>query len=442
MWLLNDSLYNIRDFLNDPVYLLHGKSSKPVNSFHMAYRKVHHITGLEEIKEVLVSKHKQFVGPPKARYYFSLNTGRGLIGTDGKEWAQQRKRANPLVKKAQIDKALPVLIKTAENVAEVMTEHRQPQDLFHAMMGMALHLICQLSFGFYDQKYTEKIGNAMSLMNEEAYKRIIAPFNIPVIIPTWSNIRYYKSRKIFDRFVREMVSRALTKDDHESFAAKYSLAYEGIPKKNLIEHLAVLLKTVVAGNETIATGLTWCLFELNRHPEILADVMDELKSFEIGSVQSAEELFVKTQFTQMVLKETLRLYPPIWLLGRMAIDDVTIGNTQIQKKEDILISPLVVHRMEKYWKEPLTFNPQRFENKPELVLESAFFPFGLGPRGCIGGYLAVLQMTVVLATLYQQYNVNVSTHDNTEFQPYIIMRPKHTIPFALTPIKEQESISV
>lgn len=442
MWPFNDSLYNVRDFLNDPVYFLHGKSSKPVNSFYMAYRKVHHITGLEGIKEVLVSKHKQFVGPPKARYYFSLNTGRGLIGTDGKEWAQQRKRANPLVKKAQIDKTLPILIKTAENAAEVMTAHRQPQDMFHAMKGTALHLICQLSFGFYDQKYTEKIGNAMSLMNEEAYKRIIVPFNIPVIIPTWSNIRYYKSRKIFDRFVREMVSRALTKDDHESFAAKYSLAYKGIPKKNLIEHLAVLLKTVVAGNETIATGLTWCLFELNRHPEILTDVVDELKSFDIGSVQSAEELFAKTQFTQMVLKETLRLYSPIWLLGRVATDDVTIGNTNIRRKEDVLISPLVVHRMDKYWKEPLTFNPYRFENKPESFLESAFFPFGLGPRGCIGGYLAMLQMTVVLATLYQQYKVNVRTHDNTEFHPLIIMRPKHTIPFTLKPIKEQESISV
>ena len=442
MWPFNDSLYNARDFLNDPVHFLQGQSSKPVNTFQIANRQLHHITGLEEIKEVLVSKHKRFIGPPKARFYFSLNTGKGLIGTDGNEWAQQRKRVNPLVKKAQIDKTLPVLIKTAKNAAEVMAANGKPQDMFHAMLGMALHLICQFSFGFYDQKYTEKIGNAMSLMNVEASKRIVAPFNIPVIFPTRSNIRYYNSRKTFDRFVREMVSRALANNDSESFAVKYSRRHEKIPEKVLHEQLVILLKNIVAANETVATGLTWCLFELNHHPEILVDVMDELKSFEIGTIQSPAELFAKTQFTQLVLKETMRLYSPIWLLGRVATDDVKIGETNIRRKDDVLISPLIVHRMEKYWEEPLTFNPQRFENKPESFLESAFFPFGLGPRGCIGGHLAVLQMTVVLATIYQQCNVKVSAHNHTEFHPYIIIRPKHTIPFELTPIKEQKIVPV
>jgi cytochrome P450 len=182
----------------------------------------------------------------------------------------------------------------------------------------------------------------------------------------------------------------------------------------------------LAGHETTANTLSWTLYLLSKNPEAEKKLHQELDQV-IGSRAPSPDDFMKLTYTQNVIWESLRLFPPAYVIGREAIEDVAVGDYLLKKGEMILMSQYVMHRNPLYFEQPHSFIPERFNNHYMKTLPPyAFFPFGGGPRVCIGNHFALMEAVLVLACIAKRYRVKlILGHHTVRPQPLITMRPKH-----------------
>ncbi|MGB0523618.1 MAG: cytochrome P450 [Flammeovirgaceae bacterium] len=432
---LFNNIQHVKAFYRDPIAFLQTQSKTAITSFGMAHLPFHHIIGLEEIKQVLVYEQKKFIKTPQAQYFTSLALGEGLVSTDGEKWLTQRKAANQLFRPQVMDGLVNTmhveLKKILSNEKWVNTEI----NLNRLMMDITLQLIFKVTFGEVEGLNTQAIAEAMEIMIEETYKRVIAPINWPLFIPTSSNLKFNKSRAQYDQLIQDWTVKSLENPDENALIYHY-FTQDKHPDTSAVLAMKTAFKTLIAaGHETTATSLTWLFIELGRNPTIAFEMREELLKVDLDQMRSMAELLQQTPFTQQVINETLRLYPPIWLMGRMANERVEIGDIFMKRKDNVLISPFIVHRLASYWENPNTFKPSRFAHKNLNFTDAAYFPFGLGPRQCIGGRLAIVEMLIILANLYQQFEVSITNQTTVNYHPYITLRPASAIQVRLTALQ-------
>jgi cytochrome P450 len=180
----------------------------------------------------------------------------------------------------------------------------------------------------------------------------------------------------------------------------------------------------IAGHETTANALTWTFFLLAQHPEIAATLRAELDRALAGRIPSAGDL-PALPYTEMVIRESMRLYPPAWIVSRIAVDDVTIGGQALRRGNILLASPYALHRDARFFESPDQFMPERFAPEREKMLPRyAYFPFGVGPRVCIGNGFAMLEARLVLATLASQCDLSLVPGQRVVPEPLVTLRPK------------------
>ncbi len=186
-----------------------------------------------------------------------------------------------------------------------------------------------------------------------------------------------------------------------------------------------LMTIFLAGHETTANGLSWTLYLLSQHPEAEAKLHKEIDSV-IGRERLRPEHFQMLKYTQNVIWESLRLFPPAYVVGRQVDETVEIGGYLLKKGEMVLMSQYVMHRKPNYFENPDEFKPERFENNLLRTLpDYAYFPFGGGPRVCIGNHFSFMEMVLALACIAQRYRLTLITgHANVKPQPLITLRPK------------------
>jgi cytochrome P450 len=188
---------------------------------------------------------------------------------------------------------------------------------------------------------------------------------------------------------------------------------------------------LLAGHETTATALTWTWYLLSQYPAVEDRLHTELDQVLAGQPPSVEHL-PRLPYTRMILDETLRLYPPTFSLSRKAIVDDEIGGYAIPAKSTILLCPYTTHRHPAFWEDPNLFNPERF--LPESAAgrpHFAYFPFGGGPRQCIGNQFALMEAQLILATVAQRYRLRLAPHHKVEAEVVLTIRPRHGLPMTL-----------
>jgi cytochrome P450 len=181
----------------------------------------------------------------------------------------------------------------------------------------------------------------------------------------------------------------------------------------------------LAGHETTANALTWTWFLLSNHPEVERRLHQELDEV-LGSRTPGFSDVAQLRYTEMVLSESMRLYPPAWAIGRLSTVDCEIGGYFVPKRSLVLMSQYVMHRDERYYKNPLAFDPERW--RPEVRDTRppfSYFPFGGGPRRCIGEGFAWMEEILVLATLAQKWKLQLVPHHHVALKPVVTLRPKH-----------------
>ena len=179
----------------------------------------------------------------------------------------------------------------------------------------------------------------------------------------------------------------------------------------------------LAGHETTANAMAWTLHLLAQHPEVQRDLQAELDDVLAGELPRAAHM-PRLRFTEQVLLESMRLYPPAWIIGRMALENVDLGPYQVRRGSLVLTSQYLVHRDERWFPEPERFEPARWERSPRASLPRyAYFPFGGGSRVCIGEHFAMMEAVMILATLLSRWSLAAVPGQAIRAQPGITLRP-------------------
>jgi cytochrome P450 len=429
-----DSIKNVREFYKDPIAFLFSKDYGAVCSFKMLHLKFHHITGPDAVKQILVTNHKKIIKTPNAQYFTSLAIGEGLVSTDGDTWIKKRKEAVPAFHTNYINDLMAYIITCTEHALATYNHNNGAVNLNSFMLSVTLQVISKVSFGTVESQHIEFIEKSMEILITEAYKKVVAPFNLPLFFPTKSNLRFNKHRLNYHKIVEKMTKKSLLSPQTHVLSWKLANLEKGQqPNEDDIAEVCNSLKTIIAaGHETTATTLTWLVYEVEKNQAVKKELLTEIQSISITTNSDSKSLFGRTKFTQQVIKETLRLYPSIWLMGRMATEAFTVNGVNIKKGDNILISPYYMHRTVKYWDRPEQFDPGRFVNDSSKD-EGHYFPFGMGPRQCIGNHLAMMEMIIILVQLYSKYTISISDVEKVAgVSPYVTLRPDSNIKINLS----------
>jgi cytochrome P450 len=377
------------------------------------------VSSPEGARDVLVAKHKQ-VNKRTIQYStLALVTGEGLLTADGEVWKQRRRILQPafhheMIKLTQ-DQVVSALSALNKRWHESLSAGEEIFDVDQEMMSLALEITGNTLFG------TDLSGEALEITSAtiSALHGVVAraknPLALPLKVPTPANQGMNKAIARLDQSIerivkyrnqdrlpmgspiRDMLDVLLAAEDENQ-----------INKTQLRDEVATF---IVAGHETVASALTWAL-------HLLATHQDE-----------QEALAKNPEKSEQVFAETLRLYPPAWLITRRTLEDIHVNETLIPANSLVILSPWVTHRHESIWEKPMEFNSDRMNDGTPQV---GYFPFGAGPRLCIGKDMALLEGKLILADLFQNWKVSPLTHAPVPVDASVTLRPKHGLPMRIT----------
>ena len=303
-----------------------------------------------------------------------------------------------------------------------------PLDVATEFMHLTLEVATRALFSTSVARDLDAIGRAITTLLNEVTFRFTFPFYPPLKVPTPRNRRFLAARATLDGVIYGIIAeRRRRPGEHADLLALLMDARdeetgEGMSDKHLRDEVITLF---VAGHETTANALTWASYLLSTHVAVAHELRAEVDEVLQGRIPTAADL-PNLAYTRMVVDETLRLYPPAWITNRRAIQDDTICGYRIPADAIVSISPYVTHRDPAIWGNPEGFDPERF--LPERSAgrpHYAYFPFGGGPRQCIGKGFALMEATLVLTLLAQHYELHLVPGRRVETVAMATLRPRY-----------------
>jgi cytochrome P450 len=362
-------------------------------------------------------------------------TGQSLLTVDGEAWHSRRRLMQPIFSYTNL-LAFTGTIGKAVNQTLQQWESRQtsnPVDLSSEMMRLTYRIVERALFGAQAEGDLEAIETAMTEVNIHTYERIEKGVNLPLWIPTPANQRYRNALATLDTRVMQILEQPPTdaNQGHDILsqlaAARDEHSHVSLSPRELRDEAVTLL---VAGHETTANAMSWTWHLISQHPEIEERLQDEVDTVLSGGQPSVDEL-KRLVYTTKVVKEALRLYPPIWAIMRRATQAGQLGGFNISANSRLIISPYVVHRNPALWKAPEVFDPDRFDKERfDVIPHHAYLPFGGGPRTCIGQNFAMMESVIIVAMLARSYRFEACRN---EVVPHagIALRIKGGLPMRL-----------
>ncbi len=384
------------------------------------------------VKHVLQTNAKNY---KKSSIYdeLKLALGNGLITSGGDYWRRQRRMAQPAFYKERIvalfDKMVDLSIAYVEEL-EQRTNPKESIEINQEMMDITANVVLDTLFSAKDYGDESELYHTMVNLQEYVIKRVNNPFSIPLQYVNGNHRQFLKEKKIFDELIYHVINeRRVNKTQHNDMLnmlldAKDADTGEGMSDLELRDEAITIF---IAGHETSANTLTWTLYLLAQHPEIVEKIRAEVNTH-FGDRRPTFQDLQKLQYTRQVVEEGLRLYPPAFAIGRESLAEDTIDGVTIPKGVIMFINIYALHRNPKYWEDPEVFNPDRFtpenvKSRPNL----SYIPFGAGARMCIGYHFAMMQIQLLLALMAQRFNFRLKEGHPVETQPLITLRPKHGI---------------
>jgi cytochrome P450 len=309
-----------------------------------------------------------------------------------------------------------------------------PFDVAAEMSRLTLRVVGKTLFSMDLTGDAAEVGRGLVVALGFLGRRAMGFLPPPVWVPTPASVRFLRARRALDRVVYHIIqTRRRTGEDAGDFlgmllAARDADTGEGMSDQQLRDEVMTF---VLAGHETTAVALAWTWYLLARHPDADARLRAEVAAVLGGRAPTVEDL-PALRYTRMVLEETMRLYPPVWGLGRQAIAADSIGGYPIRAGAPVSMSPYVTHRHPAVWDDPERFDPERFT--PERVAARprfAYLPFSGGPRLCIGNEFALMEATLVLALVAQRYRLVLAPERRVVPQVTLTLRPRGGLPMTL-----------
>jgi cytochrome P450 len=390
----------------------------------------------DDIAQVFQQNHANY---RKSRYYAKAIPifGEGMFVAEGEAWRRKRTLIQPAFHKQKLDALATLMTDTGAETIErwrASAGSGAPLDIAPEMMRASLLVVIKAFFSVDFPGETSAMTRALTTLMHAGERRIWAPFSLPLSFPTPENRRIREAIATFDRAIFELIEArrrsGVAQDDLLSLILDSRFEDTGEPMSNR-EIRDELMTMVIAGHETTAMAIAWACHLLSRHPEAAEKLMAEVDAVLAGRTPTVADL-ANLAYTKMVIQEGMRIYPPFWSMSREAIGDDELGGFHIPAGSVVMLCPYVVHRNPAVWEDPERFDPERFSaersrGRPKF----AYFPFGGGPRICVGSAFAMMEATLLLAMITQRYRMEPSPGHPIEPQAMISLRPRQGLPMRL-----------
>jgi cytochrome P450 len=388
-------------------------------------RTIYLVNHPELIHEVLVANHRNFIKHSFFWRHVTAIFGHGLLTNEGDSWLQQRRLMAPAFHRERIASYGQTMVAYTELMLDDWPA-AGARNLHHDLMGLTLEIVAKVLFDADVGKDAEAIGRAFDAVTDEIAARFRRPLFIPDWVPLPGNFRYRAGVRALDELVYRIIA------EHRSGVAAggdlltllmnaRSESGEQMTDGQLRDEAVTLL---LAGHETTALVLSWTFYLLSLHPEVQNTLQNELRDV-LGNRAPTPRDLPALRYTEQVLLESMRLYPPAYGIGREAVSDCEIGGYHVPAGTTIFMSAWVLHRDRRWFDDPLTFRPERWQDGlADRLPRHAYMPFGGGPRICIGNSFAIMEAILILATIARRFQFKPANSNAVVPFPTITLRPR------------------
>jgi cytochrome P450 len=363
--------------------------------------------------------------------------GKGLLTTHGEAWKTQRRLIQKGFDRKQLDALSSIMQDSlAESLRDFDRQVRVgPVDVYSHLMKMTFAMVARSLFGArLKDEDIDLVSHTICTVQEFIVRQTIQPYLNPWFAASGKLRRHEEMRTRADGVLMEYIKQRRHQEPGNDLLqnlmdARYSDG-EGMSDELVLSESMQLL---VAGHETSSNGLSWLLYLLSTRPDCLERVREEFDSV-LGDEPLSHAHVPRFEFTTQVIQEGLRLYPPFWMIDRMAVADDHVEDLDIPGGSTVIVYVYGAHHAPRYWESPESFDPERFIKKANEKLRTPFtyLPFGGGPRVCIGNQYAMLQILMILSDLLRRYDFQLTPGQTIEARPMVILRPKHGIRMTFT----------
>lgn len=381
------------------------------------------------ITEVLNTQYQSFI---KDVSYRSLSKvlGNGLLLSDGELWRRHRQLMAPAFSQERISAYASIVV---EETSHLLSHWKKGDilDIYQEMRQLTVKVIAKALFGIDVTQTALEIGDALEAISLQIYHRAQTNFLLPDWMPTKSNLRANRAIQYLNKIVISIIEQRCQSPKDDLLSTLLSVKDEDGNQLSFEELRDEVMTLLLAGHDTTANALTWTIMLLAQHPTVANQLRKETQTELDGKIPNITFL-PRLAYSQMVIRESMRLYSPAWILTREAIQDCQIGPYRLKKGAGVVVSQWVVHRDPRFFADPEKFLPERWQDNFEQTLpRCTYFPFGAGPRVCIGKAFSMMEATLILAMLANQFQFKLVPDQSIELLPSITLRPKQGIKMIL-----------
>lgn len=395
-----------------------------ITCFKIGLRRNWIVSSPEGIRTVLVSQAGKFIKGRvlrRARWFL----GEALLTSEGEVHRRQRRLTQPAFHRGRLEGYANTMVACATRLREQWREGEEV-DISNEMMRLTLSIVGQTLFSADVQADAQKVGTALTLLIENL-GRMLLPFSSLLLkLPLPDSQRLVAARGVLDETIYRLVNeRRATGTDTGDLLSMLVFAEDADRPGERLSDVEVrdqVMTLFLAGHETTANALAWTCWLLSQNPQVEATLQEEVSRV-LGDRTAGFNDLRALPYTEKVVRESLRLFPPVWTIGRLTVEDVVVENYTIPADSVVIVSPWVVHHDPRFFPEPYAFKPERWTPEFTAALPKfAYFPFGGGPRICIGENFAWMELILILATLRQRWRLEARPGAQPTALPRITLR--------------------
>jgi len=390
----------------------------------------------EHVEYVLQKNQRNFI-VKRPSLHLTAMMGNGLTLSNGDLWLRQRRLMQPAFHRQKIEGLAAI---TAQRIAETIQrwETGGQIDIASAMEQLSLNALLGAMFGTsIDPEAARRITHAVEFVLGVAGRGMF--LEVPPAIPTPENLRVREALRDLRQVILGLIEQRRGSQDGQSNQDLLSLLLDsqssespGMSEQQLYDEVTAVL---VAGYETTAVTMTWMFYLIAQHPEVAQRLREEIAAV-VGERPVSFADLPELKYANMVINESMRCYAPFWAITRETVADDQIGGYAIPAKSLIAVSPYVTHKHPEFWTEPDKFDPDRFSPEGSANRHRfAYYPFGAGPRICIGERQAMLILQLSLATILQNYHLELIPEHPIQIHTAMTIRPKYGMLMNVTPVR-------
>lgn len=378
------------------------------------------------VHDILVTHNSAFYKSTQTKIALKPIVGNGLFTNDGDDWRQQRRLAQPSFHTKRISAYADTMVRYADELCRRLTPD-QPVDIEREMAHLTMQIVAKTLFN-YDGGANDQLSEAVRTVLRNVDIRFARLAQLPQWLPTPKNREFRQAIAYLDQFIQQMIEeRRRSQEDNGDLLSMLIMAHDDETNMRMSDQQLrdEAITIYGAGHETTSGALTWAWYLLSQHPHVAAKLHEELDRV-LGDRLPTYADLPNLPYTEMVIKETMRIYPPAWATSRQAIEDVTVGGYALKKNSVVMLNIYGMHRDARWFPNPDVFDPERFspENEPHIN-KRAYIPFGAGPRICIGNSFAMMEARLLLATLARAWHFELAPDQVVAPVRQFTLRPRY-----------------